>query len=225
MLETVVKYEQVKKILKSKFGVLDEVLLYELFSESKCFSILEGTNLTIKGNANEGLTFLLEGILTIELSNKGKTHIAHFIHIGEVFYANECFLNIPNQSSCKALIQSKILQIPLSLIKKLCQNNPLFMIQMLTWGCDEKAIFEQHAVNLIGTSVKLRFLNALKVLAIKFKDQSNYIPIQPDLIGNFILASKSSLLRCISELEQKNIIRSDKNGIHILQGKYFREVL
>lgn len=208
----------IKKHLKNLFPSLslDEIIQLEKLGNS--FLSYKGDLIFKQDETCEGLLILTNGKACIKLEKETKNNIVHFLKPGDSFYSCEAYIQTTNNTSCYCMETSMIYILPVNALKSFCIQNPSFLINILNTASKESELLEHRATNLVALPVKFRFIDSLLTLIKKFGEEKTdhwFIPIKRDEIGSYINASKASLSRIVTELENSNIIQTSRKGIKV----------
>jgi len=217
----------IKNHLRNLFPQLSAENILSLESAGESFIAHKGDLIVKQNEICKGLLVVVNGKACVKLENKDCENIIQFLQAGETFYTHEAYLGLTNRTSCICMETSLIYFLPIEAMKKMISSNPQLMICLMNLASKESELFEQRASNLITLPVKFRFIDSLLTLIKKFGEQKPdhlFIPIKRDEIGSYINASKASLSRVVTELENSKIIKTSRSGIKVFNSEALTEI-
>lgn len=195
---------------------MDEIIQLESLGES--FISHKGDLVVKQDDVCKGVLILINGKACIKVEKDNKDNIVQFLKPGDTFYTHEAFIGLPNNSSCSCMETSLLYFLPVKNLKAYSAENPKFLINVMNLASKEAELFQQRATNLVALPVKFRFIESLLTLIKKFGEEKAdhlFVPIKRDEIGSYINASKASLSRVVTELENSKIIQTSRKGIKV----------
>lgn len=198
------------------FANLDKDDLAILASHTKQIHLEAEQTLFTEGEQGEGLYWLQSGWLkAVKYSSSGREQTLHFIEAKNTFNEVGAFTKTPNVATLICLEPSEILLIPKQTLQTIIRNNPDFAQHII----EIMAQRLQHLVTLVEDLSLRSVTNRLARLIVE--GQENHVLQRPKWYTQNELAARLGTVtdviqRSLRELEAKNLIKVERDKIHIL---------
>ena len=207
--------------LRSIFGELGSHDLDSLSLHKGCNFHKPGQILFQEGGYPAGLYCINKGKLKIyKLGDDGKEQIVRLVKDGDVAGYRSLISGEPYSASAEVIEESAICFIPKVSFFNLLKESSSFNARMMALLCHDLATAEKRELSLAQRSVKERLAETLLMLKEFYGFEGDGVTLKGSLsrgdLANMIGTSTETVIRFLSELNKKGIIRLDQKKIGIL---------
>lgn len=175
-----------------------------------------------EGSKKEAVFFIQNGLVkTVKTDENGKEHIVSFLKEGDMFPHVGFFNSNPYPANAEAIIDTRLLAIPIHSFELLIMNTPTIAIKVMRVLGSKISDLQEKLQNMTGQDVQDRGLSFLLKLAenygIKNDDGQVHInlPMTNQEFANAIGSTRETVNRFINQLRKEHLIEMNKSGFVI----------
>lgn len=174
-----------------------------------------------EGAEKEAVYFVIDGMIkAFKTDENGNEHIVSFLNHGDMFPHTGLFNQNPYPATAEALVDSKLLAIPVRSFELLLNRIPEISIKVMRVMSAKIEELQQKLQQLTGNDVQDRGLAFLVKLAEKHgkvKDGMVFIrvPMTNQEFASAIGTTRETVNRLINQLRKEGILESDRSGYRI----------
>ncbi|MHA7964141.1 Crp/Fnr family transcriptional regulator [Paenibacillus sp. CAU 1782] len=174
-----------------------------------------------EGSEKECVYFIQKGLVkTFKTDENGHDQIVSFLSTGDMFPHIGFFHPHPYPATAEAIVDSRLLAIPVAQFETLMLNNLSIGIKMMTVLGDKIRELQEKIQGLTGQDVKHRVITLLLQLADqlgKFKDNICVIdlPMTHQEFANSVGTTRETVNRLLSQLNKEELLEVSRNQIII----------
>lgn len=176
-----------------------------------------------EGSDKEAVFFIQNGLIkTVKTDENGNEHIVSFLKEGDMFPHVGFFNNNPYPANAEAVVDTRLLAIPIRSFEQLIMNTPTIAIKVMRVLGSKIMDLQEKLQNITGQDVQDRCLSFLLKLAENYgvtnPDGNLHInvPMTNQEFANVIGSTRETINRFINQLRKENIIDKTKNGFIII---------
>ncbi|MDQ7822347.1 MAG: Crp/Fnr family transcriptional regulator [Candidatus Eremiobacteraeota bacterium] len=207
------------KLLKAIpiFAEVDEEVLKDLCRDSIRRGFKKNSTIWQKGDENAGLYLLLSGMVkVVEYTKDGKEFILNIMVPSDSMGEMSLIDKKPHSADLVSMEECEFLIIPPAAFHSVTRRHPE-LIQAFIHNVSERlrALSERASV-LKYTDVYGRVCKLLSHLLLRYKLPDRCVTLTHEEIGNLIGATRANVTRALNEMQNKGLIRVERNRIFIL---------
>jgi CRP-like cAMP-binding protein len=200
----------IKSFLKSVSSDVQDLFLREAIRKE----YKRGDVIYKVGDAPKGIYFVEKGLVGITITGQasGKEHLLRFFKSGQFFGHRALFSQEGYHGTTTVLEPTTILLVPKETVFTALDKNPLLYKDILTVVAKELRRSEEQHVMILENQI----LSRIGLAIIYLKD------LHPDHnwtrqeIANFCASTVSTVIKALSELEDRELIKQEGRAIQIL---------
>ncbi|HEX7057710.1 MAG TPA: Crp/Fnr family transcriptional regulator [Bacilli bacterium] len=175
-----------------------------------------------EGGDKESVFFIEDGLVkTYKTDENGNEQIVSFLKTGDMFPHTGFFNSNPYPATAEALVDSKLLAIPVHSFEQLMVSTPTIAVKVMRVMGAKIQELQVKLQELTGQDVQYRALSFLLKLAAKHgKPEGSALridlPMTNQEFANAIGTTRETVNRMINSLRKAKIIELDRNEIVIL---------
>jgi CRP-like cAMP-binding protein len=206
------------------FKELTAEQITQIAGHSQLIDFPKGTSVFNRGEAAVGLYILLDGQLKLGVTSpQGSEKIISIVSPGESFGEAILFLERKFPVYAQAILDSKVLLIPKSLIFSMLDNDTMFARKMLAGLSVRMHQLVQDIEMLSLQSCTQRFIGYLLQISADASDASNItLPASKTTIASLLNLTPETLSRTIAKLQQLGLIEVNGKDVMIIDVKKLR---
>ncbi|TFW71636.1 Crp/Fnr family transcriptional regulator [Methylotenera oryzisoli] len=206
------------------FKELTAEQITQIAGHSQLIDFPKGTAVFNRGEAAVGLYILLDGQLKLGVTSpQGSEKIISIVSPGESFGEAILFLERKFPVYAQAILDSKVLLIPKSLIFSMLDNDTMFARKMLAGLSVRMHQLVQDIEMLSLQSCTQRFIGYLLQISADASDASNItLPASKTTIASLLNLTPETLSRTIAKLQQLGLIEVNGKDVMIIDVKKLR---
>jgi len=206
------------------FKELTAEQITQIAGHSQLIEFPKGTSVFNRGEAATGLYILLDGQLKLGVTSpQGSEKIISIVSPGESFGEAILFLERKFPVYAQAILDSKVLLIPKSLIFSMLDNDTMFARKMLAGLSVRMHQLVQDIEMLSLQSCTQRFIGYLLQISADASDASNItLPASKTTIASLLNLTPETLSRTIAKLQQLGLIEVNGKDVMIIDVKKLR---
>lgn len=183
-----------------------------------------GTAVFNRGDAAVGLYILVDGQLKLGVTSpQGGEKIISIVSPGESFGEAILFMERQFPVYAQAILDSKVMLVPKSLIFSMLDHDPLFSRKMLAGLSVRMHQLVQDIEMLSLQSCTQRFIGYLLQISIDAPDASNItLPASKSTIASLLNLTPETLSRTLAKLQQMGLIEVNGKDVMITDVKKLR---
>ncbi|MFB9275154.1 Crp/Fnr family transcriptional regulator [Cohnella cellulosilytica] len=175
-----------------------------------------------EGSEKEAVYFIKNGLVkTYKTDENGHEQIVSFLKTGDLFPHTGFFNQNPYPATAEAIVDTRLLAIPVKVFERLMLNTPSIAIKMMRVMGDKIRELQEKLQVLSGQDVKHRVLSFLLQLAEQHGDvQDNKItinlPMTHQEIANSIGTTRETINRLLNQFNKEDLLEVDRSRIVII---------
>ncbi|QST01752.1 Crp/Fnr family transcriptional regulator [Pontibacillus sp. ALD_SL1] len=177
----------------------------------------------MEGQKREAVYFISKGIVkTSKTDQNGKEHIINFLQPGEMFPHVGFFEQNPYPATAQVLEEAELYVIRIKDFDQLMFDHPNIAVQVMKVMGQKLSLLTERIQELSSRDVRHRLISTLIRLAeesgITIDNQPAYItvPLTNTDLANMVGSTRESINRVLNELKKKNLLRSSRSSIEII---------
>lgn len=184
-----------------------------------------------EGSEKESVYFIKKGLIkTFKTDENGHDQIVSFLSAGDMFPHIGLFNPHPYPATAEAIVDSRLLAIPVSQFESLMLSTPSIAIKMMTVMGDKIRELQEKIQGLTGQDVKHRVITLLLQLADQLgKNKGNIcvidLPMTNQEFANSVGTTRETVNRLLSQLNKEELLEAGRNRILIFDMRRLREQL
>lgn len=193
---------------------LPNELRWHLDSNSQKLEFKRGEKIYQQNETPKGIYFVKNGLvgLTILGSSSGKEYLLRFFKQGQFFGHRSLFSNENYHANTLALEPTLIKLVPKDIMVTMLNKNPHLYRDIITVLAKELRRCEIQRVMILENQILARTAQSL----IYLKDLHPEHNWTRQEIANFCASTVSTIIKALSTLEEKGLIKQDGRSIHIV---------
>ena len=206
------------------FKELTAEQITQIAGHSQLIDFPKGSSVFNRGEAAVALYILLDGQLKLGVTSpQGSEKIISIVSPGESFGEAILFLERKFPVYAQAILDSKVLLIPKSLIFSMLDNDTMFARKMLAGLSVRMHQLVQDIEMLSLQSCTQRFIGYLLQISADASDASNItLPASKTTIASLLNLTPETLSRTIAKLQQLGLIEVNGKDVMIIDVKKLR---
>jgi CRP/FNR family cyclic AMP-dependent transcriptional regulator len=177
-----------------------------------------------EGSKKEAVFFIQNGLVkTVKTDENGNEHIVSFLKEGDMFPHVGFFNNNPYPANAEAIIDTRLLAIPIHSFELLIMNTPTIAIKVMRVLGSKISDLQEKLQNMTGQDVQDRGLSFLLKLAENYGIKNNdgqvhiNLPMTNQEFANAIGSTRETVNRFINQLRKEHLIEMNKSGFVIFE--------
>ncbi|MBD3918570.1 Crp/Fnr family transcriptional regulator [Paenibacillus sp. PR3] len=179
------------------------------------------TAIFAEGSEKESVYFIYNGLVkTFKTDENGHEQIVSFLKTGDMFPHTGFFNQQPYPATAEALIDCKLIAIPVRQFEQLMMNNPGIAIKLMRVMGDKIRELQEKLQVMSGQNVKNKVLAFLLQLADQHGEVRAHtitinLPMTHQEFANAIGTTRETINRMLNQLKDEGLIEVDRNRIVI----------
>lgn len=200
------------------FRDLTEDELLRVFDITIDRSISKKVTVFSEGDEKEAVFFIQEGLIkTTKTDENGHEYIVSFLKKGDMFPHVGFFNNHPYPATAEAIVNSKLLAIPLHAFEQLIMSTPTIAIKVMRVLGGKIIDLQEKLQHMTGQDVQDRGLFFLLNLAENYGVNKNGnifidVPMTNQEFANVIGTTRETVNRLMTQLRKEEIIETNRSG-------------
>ncbi|QMV44510.1 Crp/Fnr family transcriptional regulator [Cohnella cholangitidis] len=185
-------------------------------------SIARKASIFTEGSEKEAVFFIRDGLVkTFKTDENGHEQIVSFLKTGDMFPHTGLFNQNPYPATAEAIVDTKLLAIPVRKFEQLMMTTPSIAIKMMRVMGDKIRELQEKLQVLSGQDVKHRVLSFLQLLAeqhgqpIENKITIN-LPMTHQEFANSVGTTRETINRLLNQFSKEELLEVDRNKIVIV---------
>lgn len=175
-----------------------------------------------EGGEKEAVFLIREGVIkTYKTDENGHEQIVSFLKNGDIFPHTGFFNPHPYPATAEAIMDTRLLAIPVRLFEQLMQDTPSIAIKMMRVMGEKILELQEKIQELSGQDVKHRALSFLLKLSEQHGERKENkivinLPMTHQEFANAIGTSRETINRLLNQLSKENIVSIGRSRIVII---------
>jgi len=175
-----------------------------------------------EGSEKEAVYFIKDGLVkTYKTDENGNEQIVSFLKTGDMFPHTGFFNPNPYPATAEAIVDSKLLAIPVRLFENLMLSTPSIAVKMMRVMGDKIKELQEKLQVLSGQDVKHRVLTFLLQLADQLGEWRGStvtinLPMTHQEFANSIGTTRETINRLLNQFSKEDLLEVDRSRIVIL---------
>jgi len=203
--------------------------LEKISTNLEVISLLEGETLYRPGQKLNGLYFIVKGVLKqFKIGSKNKEQIYQLLTLGDMLGFDSAMNRIPATEFTACIENARLIFIPIDIVRKLFAENEGVRKLLLELCCRELGKANSSIINFSQKSNKQRVIELLLQLRERFNtDQDDLINVSIKRLefAGVIGANEENIIRILSDLRKRQIIKTKGRKIGIVEMNKLKEAL
>lgn len=184
-----------------------------------------------EGVEKEAVFFIMDGLVkTYKTDESGHEQIISFLKTGQMFPHTGLFNNKPYPATAEALVDTKLLAIPVRMFEQLMTETPSIAIKMMHVMGDIIRELQEKLQVFTGQDVKYRALSFLLKLANQHGVANGNkvtinLPMTHQEFANSVGTTRETVNRLLNQLGKQGLIEVDRRRIVIIDVEELKEQL
>jgi CRP/FNR family transcriptional regulator len=185
-------------------------------------SITRKASIFTEGSEKEAVFFIRDGLVkTYKTDENGHEQIVSFLKTGDMFPHTGLFNQNPYPATAEAIVDTKLLAIPVRKFEQLMMTTPSIAIKMMRVMGDKIRELQEKLQVLSGQDVKHRVLSFLQLLAeqhgqpVENKITIN-LPMTHQEFANSVGTTRETINRLLNQFSKEELLEVDRNKIVIV---------
>ena len=204
------------------FRDLNEEELERIWNIAIQRSYLKRTPIFTEGSDKEAVFFIQDGLVkAFKTDENGHEQIVSFLKTGDLFPHTGFFNQSPYPATAEAIVDTKLLAIPIKSFEQLMLNTPQISIKVMRAMSDKIVELQVKLQGLTGQAVQDRGVAFLLKLAENNGTMQKGsvhidIPMTHQEFASVIGTTRETVSRLLNQLRKENIVNTHRNGFIIL---------
>lgn len=187
---------------------------------SRC--IARKSTIFTEGSEKEAVYFIKDGLVkTYKTDENGHEQIVSFLKTGDMFPHTGFFNHNPYPATAEAIIDTKLLAIPVRLFESLMMSTPSIAIKMMRVMGDKIRELQEKLQVLSGQDVKHRVLSFILQLADQLGEWNGNkitinLPMTHQEFANSIGTTRETINRLLNQFSKEELLEVDRSRIVII---------
>lgn len=175
-----------------------------------------------EGSEKEAVYFIKDGLVkTYKTDENGNEQIVSFLKTGDMFPHTGFFNPNPYPATAEAIVDSKLLAIPVRLFENLMLSTPSIAVKMMRVMGDKIKELQEKLQVLSGQDVKHRVLTFLLQLADQLGEWNGStvtinLPMTHQEFANSIGTTRETINRLLNQFSKEDLLEVDRSRIVII---------
>ncbi|WP_027084647.1 Crp/Fnr family transcriptional regulator [Cohnella panacarvi] len=175
-----------------------------------------------EGSEKEAVYFIKDGLIkTYKTDENGNEQIVSFLKSGDMFPHTGFFNPNPYPATAEAIVDSKLLAIPVRLFENLMLSTPSIAVKMMRVMGDKIRELQEKLQVLSGQDVKHRVLSFLLQLADQLGEWNGStvtinLPMTHQEFANSIGTTRETINRLLNQFSKEDLLEVDRSRIVIV---------
>lgn len=175
-----------------------------------------------EGSEKEAVYFIKDGLVkTYKTDENGNEQIVSFLKTGDMFPHTGFFNHNPYPATAEAIVDSKLLAIPVRLFENLMLSTPSIAVKMMRVMGDKIRELQEKLQVLSGQDVKHRVLSFLLQLADQLGEWNGStitinLPMTHQEFANSIGTTRETINRLLNQFSKEDLLEVDRSRIVII---------
>lgn len=201
-------------VWKELWSELPTEIKWHFESQSKTIELKRGDFVYQQGDTPAGIYFIKTGLVGLMLigSSSGKEHLLRFFRQGQYFGHRALFSDEGYHGSTIAIEPTKLKLVPKDVIMDAVEKHPFLLKDVVRVLSKELRRSENHQVMVLENQILVRTAQAIVYLKDLHPDH-NWTRQE---IANFCASTVSTIIKALSELENRGLIKQEGRSIQVL---------
>ncbi|WP_040948272.1 Crp/Fnr family transcriptional regulator [Gorillibacterium massiliense] len=175
-----------------------------------------------EGADKESVFFIQKGLVkAYKTDESGHEHIISYLRTGDMFPHTGFFNHDPYPATTKAIVESRILAIPVRSFEALMMDVPAIAVKVMRVMSEKIRELQDNLQKMTGQDVQDRGVSFLVKLAEDYGTERNGkiridIPMTNQDFANVVGTTRESINRLITQLRKDDLIETNRSGFIIL---------
>ncbi|HTN08326.1 Crp/Fnr family transcriptional regulator [Agriterribacter sp.] len=192
-------------------------------------SLNKGEKLFYEGDPVQGIYFIKQGFLKVELNGKqGRPLILHIAGQGAIFGHRTNSFHPYHACTATAVTDIQYCYIPLALFDDIAEKNPVLKQQVINQLLTELELAEKKSVNLAHKTVREKIGEALLILARVYNYEAKRCPFRIHFsrqdIADLTGTTKEQVSKTLNDFEKENLVKCVAKKIIYLDTEALRMI-
>ena len=174
-----------------------------------------------EGDNAEYLYYLNSGQIKLyKTHDDGKELVLDVVNSGGYFGQSSFFLGDKNNCHALAMLDAEIVKIPKNEFSQVLLNNPEIAQSFISSLSENIKSTEEKLLSFAYDTVRKRIANAI----LNLSDENKSLKISREDLANYVGTATETLIRCLSEFKEDQLIKIEKRVIEIVDKKTLEEI-
>lgn len=187
------------------------------------------TTVFSEGSEKEAVYFIQDGLVkTYKTDENGHEQIVSILKPGEMFPHTGFFNQNPYPATAEAIVDAKLLAVPVRQFERLMMNVPSIAIKMMRVMGDKIRELQEKLQVLSGQDVRHRAMSFLLQLAEQHGHLSGNkmtinLPMTHQEFANSIGTSRETISRLLNQMSKEGLLKVDRSRIVLSDLESFKQ--
>lgn len=194
------------------------------FRHNEAIEYKTGATIYCEGSISNHIFYIKRGeVKTFKINHDGKELITE-IFLDKNFFGFTSFLgNKPYVENAEVIKNAEIIRIPKHEFLDLIKSNPQLGLNFIDLITNDLEFIKDHLMHLAYDSVRRKTADAILQLQEK-RGNNKTIEISRSDLASYLGIAKETLTRTLTDFKEEQLIRTNKNEIHILKRERLQKI-